>query len=172
MSLVIRPESPEDFTAVSDVVRRAFDQDAEARLVAMIRLTDGYIPALSLVAERDERVVGHIMFSRIHIRTTSGERAALALAPMAVDPDVQRQGIGSSLVQTGLAVARQLGELRVIVLGHPEYYPRFGFQPADRWGVQPPVDWPREAFMALELAPGALADCSGTVEYPSVFFEV
>jgi putative acetyltransferase len=171
MTIEIRLETPEDFPAVFEVNHRAFGQDDEARLVEALRASAGHIPELSLVAVEDGQIVGHILFSPIVIHTRAGDQAAVALAPMAVAPPYQGRGIGSALARAGLEVCRQLGHLRVIVVGHAAYYPRFGFLPASRWGIRPPFEAPDEVFMACELAPGALADCEGVVEYPPAFTE-
>jgi putative acetyltransferase len=165
----IRTEGPEDIEAVFDVNREAFGQDDEARLVDALRLSPAFIPELSLVAVEGSRVVGHILFTRIKIRSPERTFDALALAPMAVLPGYQRRGIGSALVERGLESARDLGHRVVIVVGHPEYYPRFGFVPAGPLGIRAPFEVPGEAFMALALSPGALAGVQGQVEYPPEF---
>jgi putative acetyltransferase len=165
----IRPEGPEDRKAVFDVNQAAFGQDDEARLVDALRRSPAYIPELSLVAVEDSRIVGHILFTRIKLRGSERAFDALALAPMAVLPGYQRRGIGSALVERGLEIARDLGHRVVIVVGHPDYYPRFGFVLAGPLGIRAPFDVPGEAFMALALSPGALAGVQGLVEYPPEF---
>jgi len=168
----IRPEQSSDYAAAEEVNRLAFGQDAEAQLVAKLREADGHDPALSLVAVSDGQVVGHILFSPILIETEGGKVAAMALAPMAVLPDYQRQGIGSALVRKGLEACRQAGHRIVVVLGHAEYYPRFGFKPANRHGLSSPFTVPDEVFMAMALVPGGLDDIGGVVRYPAAFDEV
>lgn len=166
----IRAETPADAEAISEVNRLAFGRENEARLVEAIRDTPGFIPALSLVAERDGRVVGHILFSRIAIRTDKGQEVpALALAPVAVLPEYQGQGIGSTLIRAGLDRARALGHRIVVVVGHPNYYPRFGFTSARAQGLEAPFPVSDPAFMALALTPGALDGVHGVVVYPEVF---
>ncbi len=167
--MTIRAEQPGDHIAIETVNRSAFGQPDEARLVASIRQTSGYDPSLSLVALRDGRIVGHILFSPIHIETDHGDSPALALAPMAVLPDWQRQGIGSELVRAGLDAARRAGHRIVIVVGHAEYYPRFGFVPAGKYRLRAPFPVPDEAFMVLKLSPGSLEGISGLVRYPPAF---
>ncbi len=182
----IRTERSSDHAAIHEVNARAFGQPAEAELVAQIREGDGFDPALSLVAVLDdddgdvagvaaetthgERIVGHILLSPIHIETDDGTNVpALALAPMAVLPEYQRQGIGSQLVRAALAAAKDAGHKIVIVLGHEAYYPRFGFEPASVCGIRAPFDVLDAAFMVIALTPDALRDIHGVVWYPSVF---
>jgi putative acetyltransferase len=170
--LTIRPENDADRVAVFEVNRLAFGQDNEARLVEVLRAAPDHIPELSLVAEMDGRVVGHILFSPIHIRAFIRLVPALALAPMAVHPDFQRQGIGSTLVCHGLEACKTLGHKIVIVLGHPAFYPRFGFVPAIPKDILPPFDVPVDAFMVCELVPEACKHLHGTVRYPHAFDSV
>lgn len=163
--LRIRSETPADHEAIHEVNRLAFGQDAEARLVDDLRA--GNYVRLSLVAEREGRVVGHILFSDLPIVGKTGTVPALALAPIAVLPEFQNQGIGSALVRRGLEDCRAQGHRIVIVLGHPHFYPRFGFSAALAAQLESP--FPREAFMALELTPGAMVGVRGKVVYPPPF---
>lgn len=172
MPLTIRPETPTDFPTIAQVVEAAFTQPAEARLIQRLRSSPAYMPALALVAQQQGQVVGHIMMTCICIHGRGGDVPALALAPLAVAPPFQRQGIGSALVRRALEESRGLAHQRVIVLGHPEYYARFGFARASRWGIYPPFDCPDAAFMAMELVPGALDGCEGIVQYPPEFDEL
>jgi putative acetyltransferase len=167
----VRGEQPQDREAIFRVNREAFGRETEARLVDALPRSEAFFPELSLVAVDEGGVVGHILFTRIQIKTASGPVPALALAPMAVLPGLQRQGIGSALVQRGLEECRRRGEKLVVVLGHPEYYPRFGFVPAGPHGIRAPFPPPPEAFMVLELDPGALEGVSGEVAYPPEFAE-
>ncbi len=170
--VTIRGETPGDYEPIAVVNRRAFGQEEEGRLIEKIRGSRGFNPSLSLVAEIESDVVGHILFSPIHIETESGDVSALALAPMAVLPNFQKRGIGSQLVRAGLDVSRQAGHAIVVVLGHPDYYPRFGFQRASQFGVRSPFDVPDEVFMVQGLSPGAPDTVSGVVKYPSAFDDV
>ena len=170
--VMIRAEKREDIDAIHLVNRLAFGLEDEAFLVRRIRESSGFIPELSLVAEKDSRVVGHILFSRIHIETSAGDVKALSLAPMAVLPVFQNSGIGSQLVRIGLERCRELGNTIVVVIGHPEYYPRFGFVPARKEGLDLQFPVPDEAFMVCKLAPDALEGIKGMVKYPPEFEDV
>jgi putative acetyltransferase len=167
----IRPETIADRPAVYELIHAAFTRENEARLVESLRGTPAFIPELSLVAHDGTRPVAHILFTRIVVRDGGEIREALALAPLAVLPELQKRGFGSALVRHGLAAARELGHRVVIVLGHPDYYPRFGFVPAPPLGIHPPFAARSEAFMALALQPGALQSFRGRVEYPPEFAE-
>jgi putative acetyltransferase len=165
VNVSVRAETPADLQAIREVNRRAFGQEDEARLVDALR--DGGYARLSLVAEEGGRVLGHILFSDLPIVTQKGTLHALALAPMAVLPERQRQGIGSRLVGEGLRACAQAGHRIVVVLGHPDYYPRFGFSSRLAERLKAPFSGP--AFMALELVPGALENVAGQVRYPPPF---
>jgi len=170
--IIIRPETLKDYTAISEVNKLAFGQENEARLVKNIRQTANFNPKLSLVAIKNEKVVGHILFSPIIIQSLKGNIPALALAPLAVCPEFQNQGIGSQLVKQGLEECQRLGHKVVIVIGYPMYYTRFGFSSATAKGLSAPFPVPDEAFMILEIVPGTLDSISGMVKYPPVFDEV
>jgi putative acetyltransferase len=167
--VTIRPEAAGDHDAVRRVHRDAFGQDEEADLVDALRRSEAFLPELSLVAVQDAEVVGHVLFTRIAIRGEARAHPALALAPMAVLGAHQRRGVGSALIEHGLEEALRLGHHVVIVVGHPDYYPRFGFLPARPLGIRAPFPVRDEAFMVLPLEPGALAEIEGQVEYPPEF---
>jgi putative acetyltransferase len=167
--ITIRQERMEDQSAIHEVNVLAFGREDEARLVATLRRSPSFIPELSLVAVKGGRIVGHILFSQVAIETETDAVPALALAPMAVRPEYQRQGIGSNLVNVGFEECRRLARKIVIVVGHPTYYPRFGFSSAREKGLEVPFHVPDEAFMALELVPGALDGISGMVKFPPAF---
>jgi putative acetyltransferase len=171
--ITIHQETPSAITTICALNKLAFDgRDAEPRLVDAIRESDGCIPELSLVAELDGQIVGHILFSRIHIETAEQKVPVLALAPMAVLPEYQKQGIGSELIRHGLEQCKRLGWEIVIVLGHPDYYPRFGFSAELAKPLECPYGDVGDAWMALELTPGALKNVRGRVVYPSAFDNV
>ena len=170
--ITIRAERTEDFPAIHSVNLMAFGQEDEAFLVQRIRESSGFVPELSLVAAKDSRIVGHILFSRIHIETPTESVVVLSLAPMAVLPEFQNSGIGSQLVRQGLKKCRELGHTIVVVIGHPEYYPRFGFIPARKKGLDLHFPVADEAFMVCELEPDALEGITGMVKYPSEFSDV
>jgi putative acetyltransferase len=169
--VVIRPARPSDSRAIASVHQAAFETDAEARLVeALLAGGDGII---SLVAVENAMVVGHVLLSRVTIDQNDTGTEALSLAPIAVRPDSQRRGIGSALVRASVDAAREQGWEIIVVLGHPGFYPRFGFEPATPRGILPPwPDIPEEAWMVAELSPGALGGVAGVVAFPRPFDEV
>lgn len=166
---LIRPETAADRAAIRRVHTEAFGGEAEADLVDALRGGPAFIPELSLVAENESGPVGHILFTRVGIFECASANEALALAPMAVLPEFQNRGIGSALVRHGVEEARRLGHAAVVVLGHPKYYPRFGFVPANRYGIRSPFSAPPDAFQALGLVAGALDGMQGLVSYPPEF---
>ncbi len=162
----IRPEAGADLAAIEDVNRRAFGREGEARLVDELREA-GYA-RLSLVAiEDDGRIVGHVMLSEAGIQTENGPIAALALGPVAVLPDRQGEGIGSALIGEALSRCASAGHRIVALVGHPGYYPRFGFSAGLAENLSSPYSG--EAFMALELAPGALSGVTGPFAFAPPF---
>lgn len=166
--ITIRPEQAGDADQIRLVNTRAFGQPAEADVVDTLRQTCP--EGLSLVALWQEQIVGHILFTPAVIEAEAKSVHGLGLAPLAVLPEFQRQGIGSKLVEAGLAEIRKTQPPFVIVLGHPEYYPRFGFIPASRYGiVSDYADVPDEAFMILVLDEAALAGVSGVAKYRPEF---
>lgn len=165
----IRPEDPNDLAAVHAVNEAAFETSAEADLVDALR--GKAQPLISLVAEVAGSIVGHILFSPVKLADESGHML-MGLGPMAVIPQHQRQGIGSALVREGLNRCAALGCDAVVVLGHPAYYPRFGFVPASRYGLSSEYDVPDDVFMIMELQPGSLRGISGEVSYDEAFYGV
>ncbi|MBU8914053.1 MAG: N-acetyltransferase [Spirochaetales bacterium] len=160
--MLIRAEEESDQAAVYAVNASAFETPAEAQLVDALR--EQAQPVVSLVAEDNGKVVGHIMFSPVSLSGHPDLRV-MGLGPLAVAPEHQRNGVGSALVGAGLDQCRHLGLAAIIVLGHPGYYPRFGFSPSSRFGIDSQYQVPEEVFMAMELQPGALSGKHGTIKY-------
>lgn len=176
MNIEIRQETEVDYKISENAVEEAF-KDAEHSdhkehlLVDRLRKREAFIPELSLVAKLDGKIVGHIIFTKILIKNDDEEHESLALAPVSVLPQYQNKGIGNALIIESTKVAKELGYMSIIVLGHDKYYPRFGFKPASRWNIRAPFDVPDESFMALELKEGSLNEVEGIVIYPKEFFE-
>ncbi|MEG3896584.1 MULTISPECIES: N-acetyltransferase [unclassified Microcoleus] len=163
----IRTENLEDAEAVRNVNIAAFGRENEANLVDRLR---GMASTFSFVAVQSDRIVGHLFFSPVVVEgKCSSNLSILGLAPVAVLPEYQRQGVGTLLIRQGLEECRRSGFQAVVVLGHPDFYSRFGFVPASSKSLKCEYDVPDEAFMVLELESGALQDCSGTVKYRSEF---
>jgi len=167
--LIIRPETPEDKASIRHVNKEAFGQEEEAGIIEKLR--NRGVLTISLVAVQDDRTVGHIAFSPVKVESERSSFEAIALAPMAVLPAYQRKGIGSQLVRSGIKECQHLGHEIIVVLGHPNYYPRFGFVPAKPKGIKCEFEVPDEAWMILELREGALAGRQGTVSFQPEFKE-
>lgn len=167
MTLKIRPETAADADNVFAIEAAAFERSAEAELVQKLQQSE--VETISLVAWLDDEAVGHILFSPVTIKNDEEEFTAVALGPVAVTPAHQDKGIGSELCRTGLAACEQAGYKLAFVLGHPEYYPRFGFTPSAPLGLHCQFNVPDEAFMVTELEPGALHNKRGTVYYHPLF---
>ncbi len=167
--MIIREEKEEDYDAVHAVNASAFETPAEANLVDILR--EQARPIISLVAEEAGSIVGHVLFSPVTLSYHPSLRI-MGLAPMAVVPALQRKGIGSALVRAGLEECRKRRFGAVVVLGHPEFYPRFGFSPSTRFGITCEYEVPEDVFMVLELQPGYLQGASGTIQYHAAFSSV
>jgi putative acetyltransferase len=169
--IIVRSEKPEDIPAIRIVVEQAFGKAfgsaAEADLVDALRRNGKAI--LSLVAEDDDHIVGHVLFSQVTLRSNETELTGVGLAPLAVIPDRQNQRIGSMLVEEGLKRLREDGYRFIVVLGHPHYYPRFGFIPASGFNIKSEYDVADDVFMAMELQTGALRDQPGIARYQPEF---
>ncbi len=167
--LEIRQENKNDYEQVYNVVKTAFENAEhsdgnEQDLVNNLRKSDSFIPELSLVAVKDNKIVGHILFTKIKI----GKYEELALAPLAVLPKYQRQGIGKKLIETGHKIAKKLGYNYSIVLGSEKYYPKFGYTSAIDYGIKAPFEVPNENFMAIKLKDTEV-EIKGTVQYAKEF---
>ena len=172
MEILIRREEEADHDAVRALITAAFnrpDDQAEAKLVDDLRRGAFHVPELALVATVDDAVAGQILFSPLSIRDGEAETGSLALAPLSVLPAFQRQGVGTRLVQAGLTRAAELGFASVIVIGHPAYYRRFGFQDLARWDIRLPEGWEGAPAFGLELVSGSLAGVHGTLVYAPPF---
>ncbi len=174
--LTIREEEIKDYNEVEKVVEESFktaefsDKD-EHNLVRRLRNSNEFIKELSLIAEEENEILGHVLLTKALIKGESTSYETLALAPLAVLPKHQKSGIGKNLMNKAIERAKELGYKSIVVLGHENYYPKFGFEKASKYGVKAPFEVPDEAFMILELLPGGLNGVSGIVEYSKAFFE-
>lgn len=167
--MIIRKERAADYKTVYSVIKKAFDSAEhadgnEAELVNALRKGNSFIPQLSLVAEIDKNIVGHILFTKATIE----KNTILALAPLSVLPEYQKQGIGTALIKEGHRIARELGYGFSVVLGSENYYPKVGYLPADTFGIKSPFDVPRENFMAYKLNENA-RNVRGMIRYAEEF---
>ncbi|HKP14003.1 MAG TPA: N-acetyltransferase [Blastocatellia bacterium] len=168
--ILMRPEQTGDIAAIRRVNEHAFCRPAEADLIDRLRERGNV--TLSLVAVEEGHIIGHILFSPVIIEAARQAVSAVGLAPLAVLPEWQNRGVGSRLVTAGLDECRRLGHQAVVVLGHPHYYPRFGFVPASRFGIRSEYDVADEVFMAIELQPGSLDGRAGIAKYGPEFSDV
>jgi predicted N-acetyltransferase YhbS len=177
MDIFIRQERPEEYSKTEEMTKQAFlheeySDKKEHLLVNNIRKSDAFIPELSLVAiNHSNELVGHILLSKITIVDQDKVADSLALAPVSVAPSFQKKGIGSQLIRAALQKAKEIGYQSVIVLGHKDYYPKFGFKQAAIWNIKPPFEVPDEVFMALELTEHSLRNVQGVVHYSKTFSE-
>ncbi|MCW1240226.1 GNAT family N-acetyltransferase [Bacillus pretiosus] len=173
--VTIRQEQQSDYKKTEEVVQKAFLKEefsdkTEHELVSRIRKCEAFIPELSIVAVNEE-IVGHILLSKIKIEQGATSVESLALAPISVARGHQKKGIGGKLIGAALEKAKELGYGSVVVLGHPEYYPKFGFKKASEWNIKAPFEVPDEVFMVMELSENALQGVEGIVQYSSAFAE-
>jgi putative acetyltransferase len=170
--MVIRTESVKDFEEVYNLNFLAFGyREDESQLVERIRNSDEFIPEISIVAEIGNEIVGHILLSKAVVEDKEESHEVIVLAPIAVKPNYQKQGIGSKLINEGLGKCKNLGFSIVLLIGHPEYYPKFGFKPARRFGLDlKQFVVPDEVFMVCELSEGELQKIKGELKYPKSFF--
>ena len=176
MKINIRQEQPTDYEAVFNLIEKAFanEQSSDHRehfLVERLRKSEDFVPELSLVAEVEGDVVGHILLTKILVKNEQQPSESLALAPVAVHPKFQRNGIGGALIRQAHERAKEMSFRSIILLGHEDYYPRFGYKRADEFGIKLPFDVPKENCLAIELTKDGLDGVAGTVEYPKEFNE-
>ena len=176
MKISLRQETSSDYPAVAEAIKAAhkdvdYSNHREQFMVERLRNSDALIPQLSLVAEIDDEIVGHIMLTKIVIHTQTKPIAALALAPLSIVPEFQGQGIGSKLVLEGHRLAKELEYQYIVVLGHAKYYPRFGYEPLKNYGLELPFAVPEENCMILSLTENGMAGVKGKIEYPPEFLE-
>jgi len=169
-AVVVREENHDDADAIRVVNEAAFGQPDEAALVDRLRAGGDIV--VSLVAQVAGSVVGHVLLSQAAVVDDGARVPCLALAPVAVTPNLWRRGIGSQLIGEALRIAQSRGHRLVVVLGHPKYYPRFGFAPASAMGIRCPYEAPDEAWMVLTLQSGSLEGVAGVVEYATAFGEL
>ncbi len=176
MELTLRQETAADHKAVHQLIEAAFRDEAysdqqEHFLVARLRKSAAFVPELSIVAESNGKIVGHILLTKIKIKNETASFDSLALAPVSVHPNYQHQSIGGQLIREAHQRAKELGFKSIVLLGHAQYYPRFGYQQASQYGISLPFPAPDENVMVIELVEGALQGVSGEVVYDGAFFE-
>lgn len=174
--LILRQENAQDYEAVFQLVEAAFKEmpfsdGTEQHLVNRLRLSDAFIPELSIVAEQDGQIVGHILLSKIEIQNDEKVFPALSLAPVSVLPAFHNRGIGSQLIHKAHDIARSLGHELVLLIGHASYYPRFGYEIASKYNIRFPFDIADEHCMVCSLTTNGLEGVQGMVEYPKAFYE-
>lgn len=176
INIIIREEEQKDLKEVKEMIKKSFESaehtdNNEHNLAEKLRKSGNFIKELSLVAERDGKIIGHIMSTRLDIVSDSDKHVSLAIAPLSVHPDFQRMGVGGLLIKETFKIAKELGYGSIFLLGSEKYYPKFGFEKSTNFGISAPFDVPSENFMAIELTKGALENVSGNIVYAKEFFE-
>jgi predicted N-acetyltransferase YhbS len=174
--LIIRQENKNDHKEVFKVIKSAFKDaeftdNTEQFLVDRLRKSDAFIPELSMIAEINGKIVGHILLTKLKIKNKSNVFDSLALAPVSVLPEYQGKGIGGKLIVDSHKKAKELGHKSIVLLGHENYYPKFGYEQADKYGIELPFKVPKENCMVIELIENGLKGVNGMVEYPKEFNE-
>lgn len=169
LQITVRPEKENEHAQILEIVQLAFRRIDESQFVNRLRNGKDYVSSLSLVAEYENKIIGQVLFYPIKISLNGKKVQSLYLACVAVHPSFQRKGIGSRLVEEGLKIGKTLGFKSIIVIGYPEYYPRFGFEKASKWGIKTAQTVPDEALLAKELVTDGLKECAGTIEFPQEF---
>lgn len=176
MEIKLRQETEQDHKSVFKVIQQAFENEEysdhkEQFLVERLRKSNAFIPELSIVAEVDNKIVGHILLTKLEIENDINTYESLALAPVSVLPEFQGKGVGSKLILHSHEVAKELGYKSIMLLGHEKYYPRFGYELTNKYGIEMPFDVPAENCMVAVLAKNGLSGVRGKVIYPDAFFE-
>ncbi|UTN06519.1 N-acetyltransferase [Flavobacterium bizetiae] len=176
MEIKLRQETEQDHKSVFQVIQKAFENEEysdhkEQFLVERLRKSNTFIPELSIVAEVDNKIVGHILLTKLEIENDINTYESLALAPVSVLPEFQGKGVGSKLILHSHEVAKELGYKSIILLGHEKYYPRFGYELTNKYGIEMPFDVPAENCMVAVLVKNGLSGVRGKVIYPDAFFE-
>jgi len=176
MKILIGQEKETDYKAVFNLIKSAFktlneSDHREQFLVERLRKSNAFIPELSLVAEKNRKIIGYILLTEIKIKNKKNESTSLALAPVSVLPEYQNKGVGGRLIEYAHKIAKGMKYNSIVLLGHANYYPRFGYQQADKFGIELPFDVPKENCMVIELVENGLKHVNGTVEYPKEFYQ-
>lgn len=176
MEITLRQENKNDFESVFQLIEKAFEKEEysdhkEQFLLERLRNSEAFILELSIVAEIEDEIVGHVLFTKLQIKNESQTFPSLALAPVSVLPEFQGKGIGSKLILYGHEIAKSLGYKSVILLGHQDYYPRFGYELCEKYNIKMPFDVPAENCMVIALTEDGLKGINGEVVYPKAFFE-
>lgn len=175
MNIILRQENKEDYESIFQLIEKAFQNleysdHKEQFLVERLRKSDAFIPQLSIVAEVEGKIVGHILFTKLQIVNELEVFESLALAPVSVLPEFQGKGIGSKLIRYGHEIAEKFGYESVVLLGHEDYYPKFGYERCDKYNIKMPFDVPPENCMVIPLVKDGLKRVNGNVVYPDVFW--
>ena len=175
MVVKLRQETIADYEAVFKIIEEAFKSEEysdnkEKFLVERLRNSKAFIPQLALVAETDSIIVGHILLTKIQIKNDHESFESLALAPVSVKPNYQKMGIGGQLIKEAHRIAKELGYKSIVLLGHAEYYPKFGYQLCRNYGIKIPFDAPEENCLVVELVEDGLKGVNGIVEYTREFY--
>ena len=176
MKITIRQEHPSDYKTVFDLIEEAFKNEQlsdqkEQILVEKLRKSSEFIPELSLVAVFNDEIIGHILLTKIKILNNNRSFDSLALAPVSVKPNFQKKGVGGKLIIESHRIAKILGHHSIVLLGHENYYPKFGYELASKYNIKIPFDAPDENCMVIELTENGLQGVSGTVQYSKAFYE-
>ncbi len=176
MEVILRPEKLVDYKAVFKLIEEAFNSEQfsdgkEQFLVEKLRKSNAFIPELSIVVEYRDEILGHILLTKIKIVNKKESFDSLALAPVSVKPKLQKQGIGGQLIKESHRLAKKLGYQSIVLLGHENYYPKFGYELCSKYGIKIPFEAPDENCMVIELVENGLQGVNGTVQYDKAFFE-